>query len=375
MRLSILFSLLLFSLSGISQSYYLFAGTYTNADSKGIYVYRFNSVTGEIVPVSTAASDNPSYLAIAPGGSFIYAANESGGAGPGAVSAYSFNKATGQLTFLDKQSTGGNGTCYISVDSKRKWVMAANYGGGSLAALPVNADGSVAPMTEFIQHSGQGINPQRQEKPHVHSAIFSPDEHFLLVADLGLDKLSVYNFNPDASPLPLAPLPSADSNVNITPGSGPRHTSFFHGKPYVYLISEMAGMVDAFKYSGGKFTPFQRISSHPAGYNKVIGSADIHISPNNKFLYVSNRGDANNIAIFAIDQVSGKLTAKGFQSVLGNTPRNFIIDPTGRWLLVANQRSNNIVIFRIDPKTGLLKPLKKQVTIPSPVCLKMYLDK
>src|SRR5882762_2672365 len=218
MRLSLLFSLLILSLSGFSQTYYLFAGTYTNGDSKGIYVYRFNSVTGEIAPVSTIASDNPSYLAIAAGGNFLYAANE--GSGGGSVSAYSFNKSTGQLTFLDKQSTGGGGPCYVSVDSKRKWVVAANYGGGSLAVMPVNADGSVAPMTEFIQHTGQGSNPQRQEKPHVHSAIFSPDEHFLLVADLGIDKLSVYNFNADAGQLPLAPLPSADSNVNILPGSG-----------------------------------------------------------------------------------------------------------------------------------------------------------
>ncbi|HZE82666.1 MAG TPA: lactonase family protein [Puia sp.] len=371
MRLSILLSLLVLSLSGFSQTYYLFAGTYTNGDSKGIYVYRFNSVTGEIAPVSTIASDNPSYLAIAPGGNFLYAANE--GSGSGFVSAYSFNKSTGQLTFLDKQSTGGGGPCYVSVDSKRKWAIAANYGGGSLAVMPINADGSVAPMTEFMQHTGQGTNPQRQEKPHVHSAIFSPDEHFLLVADLGLDKLSVYNFNADASQLPLAPLPSSDSNVNVLPGSGPRHTAFYHGKPYVYLLNEMAGAVDAFKYSGGKFTAFQRISSHPAGYNKGIGSADIHISPNGKFLYASNRGDANNIAIFAIDPASGKLTIRGFQSVLGATPRNFIIDPTGRWLLVANQKTNNIVTFRINPKTGLLKPLSKQVTIPSPVCLKMYL--
>jgi 6-phosphogluconolactonase len=373
MRWSLLIVVLLSSLFSNAQTYYLFAGTYTSGDSKGIYVYKFNTATGEVTPVSTVASDNPSYLAIAPGGSYLYAANESPAAGPGSVSAYSFSKTTGKLVFLDKQPSGGNSPCYVSVDAHRKWVMVANYGGGNLAALPVNQDGSLAPLTELIQHTGQGVNRDRQEKPHVHSAIFSPDERFLLVADLGLDKLSVYNFNADASPFPLATLPNADSVVNILPGSGPRHTAFARNKPYVYLINEMAGSVDAFRYTGAKFTSFQRISSHPAGYNKGIGSADIHISPNGRFLYVSNRGDANNIAIFAIDPTSGKLTIKGFQSVLGATPRNFIIDPTGRWLLAANQKTNNVVLFKINPKTGMLKPLARQITIPSPVCLKMYL--
>lgn len=367
MRLTLLVSFLLLSLFGFAQKYYLFAGTYTDGDSKGIYVYQFNAATGEAVPVSTASTENPSYLALAPGGQYLYAVNETHGAKPGGVSAFAFDKATGQLKFLDKQESGGDDPCYVSVDAKRKWVMVANYSGGNLSALPVRDDGSVGALTQSIQHSGKGANPQRQGKPHVHSVVFSPDEHFLLAADLGMDKLSVYNFNANAITQPLEP---SDSGVNIQPGSGPRHISFYPGKPYVYLMNELAGAVDVFRYTNGKLTPFQRISSLPEGYSGAMGSADIHIAPGGKFLYASNRGDANSIAIYSIDQ-AGKLHIKGFQSTLGTTPRNFMIDPTGHWLLVANQKSNNVVIFRIDPKTGLLKPAGKQIGIPSPVCLKM----
>lgn len=375
MRLLLLNLVLLLSLSGQAQHFYLFIGTYTLGGknmpngSKGIYVYDFDAATGDMKPVSTAATENPSYLALAPGGDFLYATNETGGDKPGGVSAFAFDKKTGQLQFLDRQASGGDGPCYVSVDAHRKWAMVANYQGGNLAALPIRDDGSLSPLVELIQHTGTGPNAQRQEKAHVHSATFSPDEHFLLVADLGMDKLSVYRFYPRAPKYPLTS--PDDSVVTISPGSGPRHISFYPGKPWLYLINEMGGAVDAFHYTDGKLSPFQHISSHPAGYSGAIGSADIHVAPGGKFLYASNRGDANSIAIFAIDTTSGELTLKGVQSVLGVTPRNFIIDPTGEWLLVANQKSNNVVLFRIDPETGLLTPAGKTLEMPAPVCLKM----
>jgi len=181
--------------------------------------------------------------------------------------------------------------------------------------------------------------------------------------------LSVMHFNPAATSEPLTP--ASDSVVTITPGSGPRHISFCPGKPYVYLINELVGAVDAFRYTNGKFTLLQRISSLPSGFSGAIGSADIHVAPGGKFLYASNRGDADNIAIFVIDPATGKLTLKGFQPTQGKTPRNFMIDPTGHWLLVANQNGKNVVIFRIDPQTGLLTPSGKQIQVPAPVCLKM----
>jgi 6-phosphogluconolactonase len=374
MRLRFLAFLLFLSLTGFTQQYYLFIGTYTEGSpasqgSKGIYVYRFDAATGNATPVSTAMTDNPSYLAIAPGGRFVYSVNETHGAEPGGVSAFAFDKTSGKLTFIDKQASGGADPCYISVDAQRKWALVANYSGGNLSALPIGADGSLHPLTQLVQHTGTGPIKDRQEKAHVHSTIFSPGEKYLVVADLGMDQLSVLHFTPSATKTPLTP--AADSIVTIQPGYGPRHTAFFPGKPYVYLINELSGMVDAFHYADGKFTLLQAISSHPAGYTGNIGSADIHVSPNGKYLYASNRGDANSIAIFAIDGTTGKLTWKGAVPTQGKTPRNFMIDPTGHWLLAANQNGANVVIFKIDPQTGGLTATGNQLSIPAPVCLKM----
>jgi 6-phosphogluconolactonase len=374
MRLTFLTFLLVLSLTGFTQQYYLFIGTYTegspaSAGSKGIYVYTFDAATGDTKPVSTIATDNPSYLALAPGGHFLYSVNEMHGPKPGSVSAFSFDQKSGRLTFLDQQPSGGADPCYVAVDAHRKWLTVANYSGGSFSALPIAADGSVRPLTQTFQHNGAGPNKARQDAAHVHSTIFSPDENYLVVADLGLDKLSVMRFNHAATQQPLTP--ASDSVVTIAPGSGPRHISFDPGRPYVYLINELVGMVDAFQYTHGRFTWLQRISSLPAGFSGAIGSADIHVAPGGKFLYASNRGDADNIAIFAIDPATGKLALKGFQPTQGKTPRNFMIDPTGRWLLVANQNGKNVVIFRIDPQTGLLTPSGKQIQVPAPVCLKM----
>lgn len=370
MRLFLIAAVLLSALSGFAQKYYLFIGTYTNNDSKskGIYVYRFDAATGEASPVSTLATENPSYLALAPRGNFLYAVNETDGKVPGTVSAFSFDKTSGQLKFLDKQPSGGDDPCYISVDSRRKWAFVANYSGGNFAALPIHADGSLGAMTQLIQHSGKGPNAQRQEKPHMHSVTFSPDEHYLLAADLGLDQLSVYRFIAGHPSHPLTAV--KDSIVQVSPGSGPRHISFSPHKPYAYLMTELSGAVDAFRYTDGHLTHLQHISSHPEGYKGDIGSADIHVAPGGRFLYASNRGDANSLAIYAIDTATGKLTVKGFESTGGKTPRNFMIDPTGQWLLAANQRSDNIVIFRIDKTTGLLKATGKEISIPAPVCLK-----
>jgi 6-phosphogluconolactonase len=375
MRSLILSAILLLSLSAISQKYDLFIGTYTNTDakSKGIYVYQFDAATGGMKPINSMATENPSYLALAAGGKFLYAANETDGSKPGSVSSFSFDQSSGQLKFLNKQGSGGDDPCYVSVDAKRKWLMVANYNGGSLSALPILADGSLGARTQWIQHNGTGPNKARQEKAHVHSVTFSPDEQFLLAADLGLDELSVFHFDGSAASQPLQ-VPR-DSGVTVKPGSGPRHISFYPGKPYVYLINELAGAVDVFHYTGGKLTPLQRISSHPDGYAGAIGSADIHTAPDGRFLYVSNRGDANSIAIYAIDSATGKLSIIGFEPSGGQTPRNFVIDPTGHWLLVANQRTGNIVIFRIDTKTGLLKAVGKPIEIPAPVCLKMSPEK
>ncbi|MBS1598089.1 MAG: lactonase family protein [Bacteroidetes bacterium] len=367
MKFTGLLLVLFISLNSFAQSYYMFVGTYTSGKSEGIYVYKFNTSTGEAALLSTASAVNPSYLAIAPNGKYVYSVNESGKIGE--VSAFEFDRGTGRLHFINKQSSGGADPCYISIDKTNKWAVVANYTGGSLAALPINADGSLAPLAQLIQHTGSGFNKERQDGPHVHSAVFSADQHFLFSADLGLDKEFIYHFNP-AKKEPLSG--AKDSTVAVEVGSGPRHFVFHPTKPYAYLLDEMSGTVEAFSYTNttGGLKHFQRISSHPSDFKGALGSADIHISPNGKFLYASNRGDENTITIYAID-ANGKLTLKGFQPVLGQTPRNFMIDPSGHFLLVANQQSDNVVIFSINQQTGLLKATGRQIKIPNPVCLKM----
>jgi 6-phosphogluconolactonase len=370
MRFISLVSALLLSLCSFGQQFYLFIGTYTAGKSKGIYVYEFNAATGRAKPVSTVFSKNPSYLALSADGNYVYAVNEGGQ--PGGVSAFSFDKTKGELQLLNQQSSGGADPCYVSINKASQWVVVANYSGGSLSALPVRSDGRLDSPSQLIQHTGSGADTQRQEKPHVHSVVFSPDEHFLYAADLGIDKETIYHFDP-AKQQPLEA--TKDSFVSIVPGSGPRHFVFHPAKPWAYLIDELSGTVDAFIYdsSTGNLEHFQRVSSHPAKYTGGKGSADIHISPDGKFLYASNRADANSIAIYSIDPADGKLQIKGFQSTMGNHPRNFIIDPTGHFLLVANKNTDNIVIFKINPQTGLLKANGTQIKIPSPVCLKMLL--
>jgi 6-phosphogluconolactonase len=368
MRLIVLLTLAIITNQSFSQDYYLFVGTYTSGSSEGIYVYRFNAANGDAQPVDSIASKNPSYLAISPIGTYIYAVNENGSKQEGEVSAYRFDKATGKLSFLNKQLTGGTDPCYVSESRDSKWLMVANYSSGVISALPVNIDGTIAPAAEIIQLEGKGPDTARQEKAHAHSAIFSPDERYLLCADLGSDKEMVYRFN-SSSKQPLSA--GRDSVASVLPGAGPRHIVFHPRKPDVYLIEELTGTIDAFHFTNGALKPFQHISTHPEDYKGQKGSADIHITPNGKFLYASNRGDANTIAIYGIDAASGKLHSKGFQPVLGKHPRNFIIDPTGRFLLVANRDTDNIVVFKIDPVTGLLKDAGKQLHVPNPVCLKL----
>ena len=345
-----------------ANEFYLLVGTYTTGKSEGIYVYRFNSYDGSFSHVSTAKGiTNPSYLAVS-GDKYVYSVSEAGNGG--AITSFSFQN--GVLTKLNEQSSGGVGPCYVSVDVTGKWVAAGNYRGGSLAILPVLADGSLGSAVTTIRHDGKSVNEQRQEKAHVHCTVFSADNRFLFVPDLGMDKVMIYRFNDKTGQL----IPSVPPFILSTPGAGPRHIDFDPSGKYAYLMEEMAGTVSVMSYDGkGKLTAIQNVSSHPAGFKGFINSADIHVSPDGKFLYASNRGESNTIAIFSINK-DGKLKPVGHQSALGIKPRNFNFDPTGNFLLVANQDSDNIVIFKVDKKTGLLTALPNQVSVPNPVCVK-----
>lgn len=352
-------------LFAISQEYYLLIGTYTSGKSEGIYVYKFNSATGDTSFVSMAPVSNPSYLAVAKNKKYVYSVMEDG-EDKGSVAAFAFDKKTGMLKFLNKQSSGGDHPCYVSINESGKWVTVANYSGGSFSLLGVSPDGYLRSAERTITLSGSGPNKQRQDKPHVHSTVFDLKEKHLLVQDLGTDRINVYAFDDKTGELKEAKKPYVAAN----PGGGPRHIDFHPNGDYVYLMEEMSGNVNVYAYNKGNLQFLQTVSAVKADYKGAIGSADIHVSPDGKFLYASNRGDENDIAIFAIDKSSGKLTLKGHQSVLGRTPRNFSIDPTGRYLLSANQNSNDIVIFRRDPETGLLTDTGKKIVIDKPVCLK-----
>ncbi len=370
MKLS-LFSLLI-SLAffpAANKEHYLIVGTYNSPKSEGIYVYKFNSLDGSTKEVSHIKTANPSYVTVAPGEKFVYAVHEIGKEGKGGeVAAFSFNKKDGTLTFINQQLTGGDHPCYVEIDKTGKWVIVANYSSGSFSVLPVNKDGSLGVATTTIQHVGSGKIPGRQKGPHAHCAKLSPDNKWLFVSDLGIDKVMIYAFDAITGKITPAKYPFAASE----PGSGPRHFTFHPNNKYAYLVEEITGTVVAFKYTNGTLKSLQRLSTLPAGDTGFIGSADIHVSSDGKFLYASNRGKegSNTIAIFKIDPATGMLKSIGHQSTLGKIPRNFNLDPTGNFLLVANQESDEVVVFKRNKQTGLLTDTGKRINIGKPVCLK-----
>lgn len=345
--------------------YHLLIGTYNNAqNNNGIHVYKFNSQTGEFAqsqPVTVL--QNSSYLAISDDRKNVYAVGETG---QGSIHAYAFDAVTGALTFLNNVPSEGDHPCYISVDKKKKFVFVGNYTGGNLLSVPLNADGSFRTEVQNIKHEGSSVAKGRQDKPHVHAVVLSPDERYLLVPDLGVDK--VFQYHVDISK-PQALSPATVPFTAVEPGGGPRHLIFHPNGKYAYLILELEAGVMVFDYQDGSLTAKQTITMVAPDFNGEVSAADIHISPDGKFLYASNRGDADEIVIYAIDK-AGKLTLAGRQSVLGKTPRNFAIDPSGNFLLAANQNSGDVVIFKRDRKTGLLTPAGKRIAVEKPVCLK-----
>jgi 6-phosphogluconolactonase len=350
--------------------YLMYVGTYTGPESKGLYAYRFDARTGEVTPLGLAGeAKNPSFLAIHPNRKFLYAVGESadGGAWGGSVSAFSLDRATGKLTFLNSASSGGKGPCHLVVDKTGRNLVVANYGSGASAVVPIKADGRLGEPSSTIQHSGSSVDRARQQGPHAHSANLSPDNRFAFVADLGLDKVLVYKF--DAAKGVITP--NAPPFATVAPGSGPRHFAFHPSGKFAYVINEMGSTMTAFAYdaAGGVLTSLQTISTLPEGFSGKSYCAEVVAHPSGKFLYGSNRGH-NSISVFAIDPVKGTLTAVEQTLTGGKWPRNFNIDPTGAYLFAANEQSNDIFLFRIDPATGRLKPTGKRLEVGKPVCIK-----
>jgi 6-phosphogluconolactonase len=347
----------------------VYFGTYTGEKSKGIYVSKFDSTTGKLnAPELAAEITNPTFLAVAPGGNFLYAVSEVdqiGGKPAGGVNAFALDAKSGKLTPLNRQFSGSGGPCHVSVDATGKSLFVANYGGGSVAAFPIHADGSLGEATTNIQHTGSSVNKDRQAGPHAHSIYVSPDNRFALNCDLGLDKIFIYRL--DAATAKLSP--NNPPFATVAPGAGPRHLVFSADEKFVYVINEMASSVSVFAYSArnAALTEGQTISTLPKNFSGDSTCAEIALHPNGKFLYASNRGD-DSLAIFAVDQKNGRLTPVGHQSTLGKKPRHFAIDPTGRWLLAENQASDSVVVFTIDSETGKLKPTGQTVVLGAPVC-------
>ena len=367
-------SLLLLVLTAVASAadfrYRVYVGTYTDKGSKGIYAYQFDPSTGELSDIGlVATTDNPSFLAVAGDDKYLYALNEVNkfnGGETGAVTTFGLDRTSGKLTQLQQVSSLGPGPAHLSLDSSGKYLLVANYDGGSIAVFPVEKDGMLGTRTAFVQHTGSSVNKDRQSGPHAHEIRTTADNKFVLVADLGLDELLVYRFDTNTGVLSPANPPF----VNVVPGSGPRHFALSPNGKFVYLVNEMSSTVIVYSFDGssGRMTELQSISTLPQDFKGENTTAEIETDAAGRFLYVSNRGD-DSIAIFAIDAKTGKLSLVDRVKTGGKEPRHFTLDPTGNWLFAENQNSNDIRVFRVDESSGRLTPTSQTIHVNSPVCI------
>jgi 6-phosphogluconolactonase len=342
---------------------FVYFGTHRAGTNIGFSLAHFDTDTGVLTkPEFLIQSPAPAYFVIHPDGLHLYTCNSGS---PGSVSAYEIQPHTGALKFLNRLPAGGADTSYVSLDQTGRYLFAANYQGGNIAVFALKPDGSIGDRTAFVQDTGSGPNPQRQTHAYAHSIIPDPSNRFVLAADLGVDKIFVYHFNANAGSL----TPNDPPSVSVTPGSGARHVKFHPNGRWVYLINEIASTVTAFNWNStnGALAEFQTISALPADFKGTSACAEIMVHPNGKFLYASNRGD-NSLAVFAIDQTTGRLTLVEHVSSGGKMPRNFAFDPTGKWIICSNHDSNNAVVFRVDENTGKLTPTGDPVPVPYPFC-------
>jgi 6-phosphogluconolactonase len=345
----------------------LYVGTYTDAKrSDGVYLLRMDPRSGQLRSAgSVDAGPNPSFLALHPNGRLLYAVNE---VEYGAVSAFAIAGETGALTRLNHQPSEGSAPCYVSVDRSGRAVLVANYDSGNVALLPLETDGSLAPATSVIRHTGSGPVADRQSQPHAHCIVADPSNRYALAADLGADRVFAYRLDLDGNSLKHI---DGDDAV-MRAGAGPRHLAFHSNLPFVFVANELDSTVATLRFDAnrGALTVLETRSTLPAGWTGANFPADIHVAPSGRTLYVSNRGH-NSIAVCSLAE-SGALSLDQVIPTGGDWPRNFSLDPTGRWFLVANQRSNSIVVFGRDENTGTLTPTTQRIAIPSPVCLRFH---
>jgi 6-phosphogluconolactonase len=351
-------------------SRFVYFGTYTGGASQGIYVARFDPATGELsAPRLAVEAVSPAFLAAHPDRPLLYAVNEVGsfkGQAGGAVSAFAIEAETGGLTLLNQESSRGGGPCHLTVDPSGRWVLVANYGGGSIAVLPLRPGGELGPASTFVQHSGSSVNAQRQTAPHAHGIYADPANRFVFVPDLGIDRVLVYRWAPATGELE----PNDPAAAVLAPGAGPRHLVFHPGGRFAYVINELLNTVTGFEFDPqtGALREIQTIGTLPEGFRGGNSTAEIAVHPTGRFLYGSNRGH-DSLVTYLIDASTGKLGLVGHRATRGRTPRNFAVDPSGGWMLVANQDSNNVAVFRVDPRTGLPEASEHSVDVPAPVCV------
>ncbi len=345
-------------------------GTYTGGASQGIYACEFDATTGQLsAPKLAAEAKNPAFLAVHPQGRFVYAVSENSDASGkkgGAVAAWARDAATGLLTPLNQQASGGAGPCHVSVDQTGQCALVANYGSGNIAALPIRADGRLGEAASVIQHHGSSVNASRQTKPHAHQIVTDPANRFALVCDLGLDQILVYRFAPARATL----TPNDPPFASVAPGSGPRHIVFHPNGKFVFVLNEMAASVTVFQWDSalGKLSEVETVATLPEGFSGTRSAAELAMHPSGRFLFASNRGH-DSVAVLAVDASSGRLRLLQHQPTQGKEPRFIGLDLSGRWLFAANQTSGNIVVFPFDPAAGKLGVAAENLPAPVPVCL------
>ncbi len=353
--------------AGATAATVVYVGTYTDAGSRGVYRLSIDPTKGGAAlgtPVLAAEAENPSFLALHPSGRVLYAVNEIdrfGGRPTGAVSAFAIDPKTGDLRLLNQQASEGAGPCHLSVDHEGKNLLVANYGGGTVAVLPIEADGRLRPASSVQHHQGSGPNRERQQKPHAHGIYLDKAEHFALATDLGADRVIVYAFDGKAGTL------TGRGTASLPPGSGPRHLAFDPAGTHVYVIDELSNdiIVCAYDPDAGTLRGLQRVSTVPPGAGGGNSTAEIAVSGDGRYLYGSNRG-RDTLVVFAIDPISGRLTLQGELAAGGRTPRHFAFDPSGKVLLVAHQGSDSLSLFGVEAN-GMPAPSGATATIKKPV--------
>lgn len=356
----------LFLISCNAREYFLVTGTYTNTGSEGIYVHRFETASAAATIVDSVKSSNPSFLVFSKNADHLYAVNEDG-KGNGAVSSYAFSNKTGRISFLNKQPSFGDHPCHITLDETGRWLMLANYSSGTVAAYAVQPNGDIDTPYQKIQLTGKSKHPQRQQSAHAHQVLFSPNNKFLYVTDLGSDKIMVYSFDQNTGGLK----PASPAFVNMAAGGGPRHMIFSPSGNFAYLIEELTGTLVTltFDENTGGLEPTASVSTVPKYFTGYAGSAEIVLSKDGKYLYASNRGTSNTIAVFDMMPVVGWPFMKQIDSSQGKAPRHISLHPSGRYLLVANMDSDEIVVFDRSKRSGRIQDSGKRIPIRKPVCM------